>query len=215
MAKQQTPLTIDSLFEYLQQSSQDFDRRLREEERLRKEAEAQRERERQARERERKASNADWERRQKILDQKISSLGSRIGEIVENMIGGDIVNQFRALGYDVKYLSRNLEFGYGTPDYGEIDLILEDGDVVILIEVKTNLKTADVRDHVKRLEKYRRLKDASGSGKYHRYVGAVAGAVVAKNVAEFAQKQGMYVIVQSGQAVEILPSPEGFVAKMW
>ena len=66
-------------------------------------------------------------------DQKISALGSRIGEIVENMIGGNIVDQFRALGYEVTAYYRNKIFGIeGTSASGEIDLILENGDIVIL-----------------------------------------------------------------------------------
>jgi len=46
-------------------------------------------------------------------------------------------------------------------------------------------------------------------------IGAVAGAVVEGDAAEFAQENGMYVIVQSGKAVEILTPPEGFKPKEW
>jgi hypothetical protein len=31
----------------------------------------------------------------------------------------------------------------------------------------------------------------------------------------FAQENGLYVIVQSGKAVEIIKSPDGFLAKEW
>jgi len=160
---------------------------------------------------------AEAARLSKETERKISALGSRIGEIIENMIGGDIVPQFRALGYKITQYARNHVFGeQGTADSGEIDLYLYDGDVVILIEAKTNLKTADVLEHMERLEKYRRCVEANQSDhRRFRFIGAVAGAVVEKNVAEFAQKNGLYVIVQSGRAVEIIPSPEGFVPKTW
>jgi len=36
-----------------------------------------------------------------------------------------------------------------------------------------------------------------------------------EHVAQFAHENGMYVIVQSARATEILPRPEGFVAKKW
>ena len=97
---------------------------------------------------------------------------------------------------------------------GEIDLFLDDGDVAILIEVKTTLEIADVRKHIERLEKYRRCIDAKGNNK-RRFIGAVAGAVVSDEVTDFAQEHGMYVIVQSGKAVEIVTPPEGFTAKEW
>ncbi len=151
------------------------------------------------------------------MDRKISALGDRIGEIIEYMVGGGIIKQFQELGYTITAYSRDKIFTvHGTNEQGEVDLLLEDGIVTILVEVKTKLKTEDVLEHVARLEKYRRYYNARHSNPDgQHFIGAVAGAVVTPNVIEFTQKQGMYVIVQSGEAVEILPSPEGFVAKKW
>ncbi len=176
MSEQQQPLTLEGLFEYLRQSDlqmQEFRR-------------------------ESQARAKELDRQMQATDRKIAALGSRVGQIVENMIGGDIINQFRALGYEVTSLYRNRIFGkIGTTEQGEIDLILEDGDVAILIEVKVNLQTDDARDHVKRLEKFRRYRDSRPVKDNCQYIGAVAGAVIEPNVTEFAQKPGMYVIVQS------------------
>ena len=147
---------------------------------------------------------------------EIGRLGNRIGDIIEHMVGGEnIVEQFRALNYNVTGHSRNRIFGKGTENYGEIDLILEDGDIAILISVKTKLTTGDVRQHIDQLEKYRRHVDAKRHGDKLRFIGAVAGAVADQNVVDFAQKKGFYVIVQSGVAVEIVPAPENFRAKEW
>ena len=157
----------------------------------------------------------ETDRQMKETDRKISALGSRIGEIVENMVGGNIIAQFQHYGYNVKEISRNIEFGIkGTTAAGEIDVLLGDGDVAILIEVKTKLTTDDVRHHIEQMEKYRKYKDDNGTGK-KRYVGAVAATVVDDNVAKFAHKNGMFVIVQSGYAVEILAPPAGFKVKEW
>jgi len=158
----------------------------------------------------------ETDRQMKETDQKIGRLGSRVGEIIEHMIGGDnVLMQFQALGYEVTDYSRRLKFGKkNTSDSGEIDLILDDGDIAILIEVKTNLQNDDVLDHVDQLEKYRRWKDSKGEGK-KRYIGALACAIAADNVVKFAQKKGMYVIVQQGNEVKIVDSPEGFKAKEW
>ena len=151
----------------------------------------------------------------KETDKKISALGSRIGEIIENMVRGNIVGKFRALNYVVTKYYANAFFDKDELDiHGEIDLFLENGDVAILVEVKTTLKTEDIRDHIERIEKYRRYTDANGGDKRH-YIGAVAGAVVSKETIQYAHKNGMYVIVQSGEAVEIITPPEGFQAKEW
>ena len=159
---------------------------------------------------------AKTERTVKRVSRDIGRLGGRIGDIIEHMVGGgNIVKQFQALDYDVTAHYRNKIFGKGTNNYGEIDLILEDGDVAILISVKTKLTTGDVRQHIEQLEKYRRHVDAKGNGDKLRFIGAVAGAVADQNVIDFAQKKGFYVIVQSGVAVKIVPTPENFQAKEW
>ena len=150
----------------------------------------------------------------KRINRKISALGSRVGEIVENMVQGNIVEKFQQYEYVVTQHCRNMVFGSKELDTrGEVDLLLENGDVAILIEVKTTLETADVRTHIERLEKYRRHADARGDKR--RFIGAVAGAVVREEAAKFAHKNGMFVIVQSGQAVDIVAPPENFVAKEW
>jgi hypothetical protein len=150
----------------------------------------------------------------KQTDKKISKLGSRIGEIIEHMVGGRIIDKFQALGYEIDQYSRNKIYKNKKLGIeGEIDMFLEDGEIAILISVKTTLETADVRRHMKCLEQYRLIADMRGDKR--RFVGAVAGAVVKGDAKEFAHENGMYVIVQSGEAVEILPTPEGFKAKEW
>ena len=150
------------------------------------------------------------------LTSKMGNVDLRVGDLVEHMIGGkNVITQFQALGYDVNDHSRNVVFGMrGTAASGQIDLLLDDGNVAILVEVKTNLRNDDVLDHIERLEKYRRWKDSKGESK-KRYIAAIACAMVKDNVVTFAQKNGMYVIVQLGNSVEILTPPEGFKAKEW
>jgi predicted Holliday junction resolvase-like endonuclease len=157
-----------------------------------------------------------FNRMSKKINKKISDLGSRIGEIVEHMVGGNIIEQFQTLGYEVTFLSRNATFvNKKLGIKGEFDLVLDDGDVVIFIEVKTTLETSDVRRHMEKLEKFRRYTDAKPEKSQKRFIGAVAGAVVRDDAMNFAHENGMYAIVQSGKAVEILPVPEGFRVREW
>ena len=187
MSQPQSPLTAEVIFEMFRQSAEQSAKETKELKRMLQETTEQ----------------------MKRTDKKISELGSRVGEIVENMVGGDIVAQFQALKIAIKSHSRYKTFGKkGTSESGEIDIFLENGDIVVLIEVKTRLTTDDVRDHIERMKKYRCYGDDK-----RRIIGAVAGAVVSDDVIKFAHKQGLYVIVQSGEAVEIIAQPEGFVAK--
>jgi len=208
MSQQQTPLTAEVIFEMFRQAAEEtkeIKRQAAEEtEKLKR---LFQETDRRMQETDRRMQETD--RKMQETAKKISELGSRVGEIVENMIGGDIVGQFQALGIAIKSHSRYKTFGTrGTSESGQIDVFLENGDIVILIEVKTRLTDDDVRDHIERMKKYRRY----GNDK-RRILGAVAAAVVSDDVIKFAHRQGLYVIVQSGEAVEIIAQPEGFVAK--
>ena len=157
------------------------------------------------------------DRQIKRTSREVGKLTSRIGKIVENMVKGNIVEKFQDLGYnDLDKCYENLKFANKKLGLrGEIDLILENGDIAILIEVKTTLETKDVRDHIERLEKYRRCIDVKNVGDKRRFIGAVAGAIVEGDAETVAHENGMYVIVQSGKAVEIITPLEGFVAKQW
>ena len=160
----------------------------------------------------------ETDRQMKETDRKISALGSRIGEIVENMLGARILDKFQALGYEVDDYTRNYRFRNTKLGIsGEIDLILLDGDVAILIEVKTKLETADVRRHLERMEEFRRHADAAKIlwPPSTRFIGAVAGAVVSDEAERFAHENGLYTIVQSGEGVEIVEVPADFQARVW
>jgi len=207
-SSQQTSLSYEGILELMRENerkfmlmSQETDRQMKETDRKMKETAEQ---------------MKETDRRIKETSRKISDLGSRIGEIVQHMVAGNILEKFQDLGYDVTGCSpnksfKNKELGIS----GEVDLLLDDGKIAILIEVKTTLESADVRTHIERLVKYRRYADARGFGDKQCFIGAVAGTVVKDEAAQLAQENGMYVIVQSGEAVRIIPPPDGFVAKEW
>jgi len=157
--------------------------------------------------------------------QEVGGLGNSIGRIIEHMIGERIIEKFQALGYNVTHpVVRNCSFSSAKLGiYGEFDLTLVDSDIIILIEVKTTLETSGVRKHLKKIEEYRNHIATDGFVQPHvrhllpntRFIGAVAGAVVTDEAKDFALENGLYVIVQSGEAVDIVPVPEGFKAKEW
>jgi len=207
MSEQLMPLTYEGILEMFRETDRKFQetwRQIQETARQMKETDQRLDRK----------SQEVWEQI-KQTNKDVGGLTSSISALVSNMVKGNIIEKFEALGYgdldrcSEKQTFRNKKLGIK----GEIDLFLENGDIAILVEVKTTLEIKDVRDHIERLEKFRRYSDARGDKR--RFVGAVAGAVVSDNVADFALENGLYVIVQSGEAVEIVTPPEGFVAKKW
>jgi len=200
MSEQQ--LTYESVLKLISENSREFSRSL-------KEQGAEFDRRMQER-------DAEYARISKRTNKKIGDLTGSIGRVIEHMVAGDnIIKKFQALDYTISDYSRNKKFGRNLSRdmWGEIDLFLENGDIAILIEVKTTLETQDVRKHLYTLEKFRRVADIKGDER--RFIGAVAGAVVKGDAEEIAHENGMYVIVQSGKAMEIVPVPEGFKVRKW
>jgi len=175
--------------------------------------------------REKEKRDAEYDKMRKDLNRKIGDLTGSIGRIIEHMLGERIIEKFQALGYGVTHpVRRNCTFVNTKMGIeGEFDLTLVDTDTIILISVKTTLKTKDVRRHLKKIKEFRRHIEAVGFKQppfthllpTTRFFGAVAGAVAEKEAIDFAHENGLYVIVQSGEAVEIVPTPEGFQTKEW
>jgi hypothetical protein len=91
----------------------------------------------------------ETDRKFKETDRKISKLGSRIGDLVEELITPDILEKFNKLGYVFGKVAPNVRYGDSHGKIiAEVDLLLENGDIVLAVEAKTNLTDSDVRDHV-------------------------------------------------------------------
>jgi hypothetical protein len=147
----------------------------------------------------------------KATSEQIAKLGDRLGELVQAMVEGGIKRMFKELGYEFDVLNPEYEFGNKKIGFGEIDILLENGEFALLVEVKTNLTVKDVKEHQKRVKKFRLW--TAPKGDKRRFLAAIGGGVVKKSVQEFALKQGMFVIQQSGENVEIIP-PDG-KPKVW
>ena len=219
------PLTYEGILELFQAGIREIqEMRLTMEKR---DAEYAREKEKRDAEyaREKEKRDAEYDKMRKDLNRKIGDLTGSIGRIIEHMLGERIIEKFQALGYGVTHpVRRNCTFVNTKMGIeGEFDLTLVDTDTIILISVKTTLKTKDVRRHLKKIKEFRRHIEAVGFKQppfthllpTTRFFGAVAGAVAEKEAIDFAHQNGLYVIVQSGEAVEIVPTPEGFQAKEW
>jgi hypothetical protein len=155
----------------------------------------------------------ETERLMKETDRKISKLGSRIGDLVEELIFPNILEKFNKLGYAFGKAATNVRFRTSDGLYAaEVDILLENGDTALAVEVKTQLTDADVRDHLKRMEKLRLYADGHGDGR--KFLGAVAGAIASDKVKAFAAKSGLFVLEQSGDTIRI-SVPEGFKPREW
>jgi hypothetical protein len=71
-------------------------------------------------------------------DRQLSKLGKRMGEVVEYMVAPNLREKFRELGYDFPQANQNSDVSDPKNKiFLEIDVKLENGDKVMLVEVKT------------------------------------------------------------------------------
>jgi hypothetical protein len=155
----------------------------------------------------------ETDRQMKETDRKISNLGSRLGELVEEIIFPNIVEKFNNLGYAFGKAGPRVRYRDSQGQYiTEVDILLENGDAALAVEVKTLLTHNDVREHTERMEKLRHYADEHGDKR--KLLGAVAGGITPEEVKAFAIKSGFFVLEQSGDTVRI-SVPEDFKPKEW
>jgi hypothetical protein len=146
---------------------------------------------------------------ERVLKESAERLGKQLGklnncfdEMVESMIMPGLIGKFRELG---------LVFTQAYPhtviyddEYNiltEVDITMENGDKVMIVEAKSKPTIEDITDHVKRMEKLRLHADRHGDKR--KYLGAIAGMVFNKNEKEYALNNGFYVVEPCGKTFVI------------
>ena len=148
----------------------------------------------------------------RLLKEVTRQLGNRLGEFVEEMVKPALVRLFQARGLQVHRTMQNLVCRDDAGQYrAQVDLLVVNGDTAIAVECKSNLSVEDVDEHLDRLA---RFKDCWPEYAGYRLLGGVAGVVVPEDVARYAYRQGLYVLAQNGEAVEIRNDGR-FAAREW
>jgi hypothetical protein len=146
-------------------------------------------------------------RQVKETDKQIGALGKRFGEMVEYMVVPNLIRKFGELGYVFTRVHQNTKIEDDRHNiYAEVDAFLENGDKVLIVETKTKPSIEDIRDHIGHMGKHRAYADLHNDNR--KYLGAIAGVVVSKNVKDYALKNGLYVLEPSGDTFNIT-APEG------
>jgi hypothetical protein len=197
---------------HMRESKEETDRRMRE---------SKEETDRRMRETDRQMQETDRQMREtdrkiKETNKQIGDLGNRFGELVEHLVSPNIVQKFNALGFHFDDISTGLRQVIHDESSGrkiaEFDIILENGDSIVGVEVKSKPSEWDVENHERRLRILRLNKDRKGDKR--KIYGALAGAVMPDNVKTAAIEAGLYVITQTGDTVKI-DVPEDFTPKAW
>ncbi|MCL2231744.1 MAG: hypothetical protein FWB99_01545 [Treponema sp.] len=149
----------------------------------------------------------------KETDRRIGELSNRFGELAEHLVAPSIREKFNELGFTFGEVSRDKEIVDAAGNHvAEVDILLENGDTVMVVEVKAKPNQKDVKEHINRMEILRRRADARRDTR--EFQGAIAGAIMSNEVRSHILKNGFYVIEQTGDTVQIT-MPEGFKPRRW
>jgi hypothetical protein len=137
------------------------------------------------------------DRQMKVTDKRVGELTNRYGEISEHMIIPNLITSFNALGFKFTKAGRWKVADVENSIYTEVDAFLENGDSVMVVEMKTKLKTGHIDEHVKRMEKLRVHADLHNDKR--KYYGAIAGLMMSQSEKAYALKKGFYVLEPVGE----------------
>ena len=157
---------------------------------------------------------AEYEKQHQRLQRDLGKLGNSYGEQVEAMFV-NLGSKFNRFGYSfpkeakgmIHYLDKNGKV------LAEVDHLLENGDVVLPIEVKAKLKQDHVDDHIERLRLISKYNADHNDNR--KVIGAVGGGIIPENVLKYAQRRGLFVLVQNGDSIEVAGLPSNFKPHEW
>jgi hypothetical protein len=146
----------------------------------------------------------------------MGGLHRSFGELAEHLVAPGIASRFNEIGYCFDGMAPQ---GFRIYDEDrkkvltEIDLLLENGDCLMAVEIKSKPAEKDIAHHIGRIEILRNYRQKHQE-KPKRILGAIAGAVFPENLKEQTANAGLYVIEQSGDTMKI-NVPKGFRPREW
>jgi hypothetical protein len=148
----------------------------------------------------------------KDWDKKMGEVYNRLGDIAEyTFVPEAILEKFKDMCYEFdNYYRRQRIFDKDGKVKAEYDIVLCDGDTVVIIEIKIVFRQEQV-------DKFMRKLSEAANEKYKgkKIIGAVAGIEIASEVKNYALARGLYVIEQAGEDIKIDTLDGKFKPKIW
>jgi hypothetical protein len=147
------------------------------------------------------------------VSNNLGGVNRSLGELIETLMAARLWEKFPEYEFDCSF-QRVRILDESKRARTEIDILLSDTDKVMAVEVKRELDNkAEVDWHLKRMEIIRAYPPLAVAGK--QLFGAMAGGLVAPDVARYAYEAGFYVLELTGENVGLIPPPDGFKPGMW
>ena len=141
---------------------------------------------------------------QKKADRRMKKLEglftSQWGALMESLVEGDLVPLLQARGITVRYTHTRMR-GRRNGEHYEFDILAENGEEVVVVEVKTTLRAEDVAQFLEKLGKFTVYAPGYQGKKIY---GAVAYLKTDASVVVHAERQGLFVIRATGNSASII-----------
>ena len=151
---------------------------------------------------------------QKETDRRLKKLAglftSQWGALMESLVEGDLVPLLQARGITVRYTHTRMR-GRRNGEHYEFDILAENGEEVVVVEVKTTLRAEDVAQFLEKLGKFT---DYAPGYRGKKIYGAVAYIKADTSVQVHAERRGLYVIRATGSSASII-NDAGFVPRVF
>ena len=161
-----------------------------------------------------KKSHKESEKSRKDFNKRLGQITGTWGKFVAEMVKPKIMELFKGKGIPIKTSFQNVVGLLDDKMYYEIDLLLINSKIAVAVEIKSSLSVDDVKEHLERLEKIRKIQPERIDLRDATLMGAVAGMIVENDADKYAYKQGLYVLRQKGNLVEIM-NDDKFMPKEW
>lgn len=147
-------------------------------------------------------------------DKKIKDLSdlfnSQWGRLVESLVEGAVIRIFREAGIEVYYTSERVKGNAGRENF-EFDIVAYNDKDLVVIEVKTTLRPADVKTFLAKLKK---IKTWIPAYRDRHIRGSVAFLTAQAGSEIQAQNAGLYTIKATGDSAYLL-NPPGFEPRIF
>ena len=154
------------------------------------------------------------EKSQERFDKELGKLGGTWGRFVAEMVKPKIVEMFKERGIKIKTSLQNVEGFVNDQRHYEVDLLLINNEYAVAVEIKSSLSVDDVKEHLDRLNKIKTIPPERVNLSGVTVFGAVAAMLVEGDADKYAYRQGLFVLRQKGNIVEIV-NDDKFKPKEW
>ena len=135
---------------------------------------------------------------------------SQWGKLMESLVEGDLIGLLSGCGIAVHSIHPRV-YGRRNGTHYEFDIVAGNGDEVVVVEVKTTLKSEQVTEFLEKLQRFT-VYEPLYQGK--RIYGAVAYLKADSSVTLYAERQGLFVIRATGSSASIV-NDEEFVPRVF